>query len=353
MGNLGQREKYGLGLVAILIVAFIIYFAGIRTLQNQKIDLEFRRTELNNQIATLEALKDNNNKTQAQIDAITETIKGIEATFIPVLNTESIEQFVISTFEQAGCPYLNTIKSEIVVPNAIVLPNGQVSKDTLQIVRVTAQFATSDGYNVGQYNMTPDFAADENAALVDEIVEQLYSGNPDPANYDSTAPMVEYDAFVKGLKVIEKTGVPEGAEEGTASSCVKINKVSMESEGGYMLLTVEIDFYSASLTDRLSEPVLTAPYVKWNGRTTVPNAGIMGERMIVDEKYADSLWFRTQMPNDMIINNSRPFAAYWSRDLFDRMVGESPSVAVAVGLATDDGTQPAPETQGENPDQPA
>lgn len=344
MGNLGQREKYGLGLVAILIVAFIIYFAGIRSLQNQKDELEFRRNELNTQIATLEALKENNNKTQAQIDAITNTIKDIESTFIPVLKTESIEQFVISTFEKAGCPYLNTIKSEIVVPDAIVLPNGQAANDSLQIVRITAQFSTTDGFNVPQYNMEPDFQHD--SATVEEYIDMLYGDNIDSTIYDSTAPMVEYENFVKGLKVIEKTGVPEGAEEGTASTCVKINSVKMESEGGYMLLTVEIDFYSASLADRLSEPVLTAPYVEWTGRTNVPNAGIMGRRFVFDEKYEDSAWYGMIMNSGDVVNKGRPFAAYWSRDLFDVSVAKNGNVYTAVtGISIDN---PAP--QEETPD---
>ena len=354
MGNLGQREKYGLGLVAILIVAFIIYFAGIRSLQSQKDELEFRRQELNTQIATLEALKENNNKTQAQIDAITERIKEIEATFIPVLRTESIEQFIISTFEKAGCPYLNTIKSEIVVPDSIVLPNGQVSNDTLQIVRVTAQFATSDGFNVGQANMDPNFR--ENPELALEYIDTLYTDGVEEGLYDSTAPMKEYDAFVSALKVIEKTGVPEGAEEGTGSTCVKINKVSMESEGGYMYLTVEIDFYSATLTDRLSEPEFEAPYVKWGGRTDVPNFGVMGKRLVFDENYEKSYWYGVLMTTDDVINKDRPFAAYWSRDLFEISVGMNGNVGLAVGIPMEDATSVdnanngAPEDPGvENP----
>lgn len=350
MGNLGQREKYGLGLVAILIVAFIIYFAGIRSLQSQKDELEFRRQELNTQIATLEAMKENNDKTQAQIDAITNRIKEIETTFVPVLNTECIEQFVLNTFSDSK--YLNTIKSEIVVPDSIVLPNGQVSNDTLQIVRVTVQYATSDGYNEGQANMDPDFMNNPEEALA--IADELYGGTAPEGRYNSNKPLEDYMNFIEGLKKIENTGIPEGAEEGTPSSCVKINKVSMESDGGYMLLTAEIDFYSASLTDRLSEPVLTAPYVDWTGRTNVPNNGVMGRRLYFDENYVDSAWFGIVMATDDVINKDRPFAAYWSRDLFDIAVAAAGNVGTAVtGQAADGGVTPVDNPADTPVDQPA
>ncbi|MCQ2532176.1 MAG: hypothetical protein MJ093_05660 [Saccharofermentans sp.] len=327
MGNLGQREKYGIGLVAVLIVAFVIYFAGIRNLQAKKVELEIQRADLQTQIDTLQALKDNNDVTQANIKAITEEIKEIEKTFIPVLNTESIEQYVLKTFEENGVVYLNTVSTATVPTDNIILPNGAAASESLQVLRVKVQFATSDGFNFGQYNKTPDYMDFANREMVTELIDGQYSGGEPMVPYNEKLPLDDYLAFIKAVKEIEKTGIPEGAAEGTPSTCVKVNSISMESDGGYMLLTAEIDFYSAILSDRLSTPDFGAPYITWNGTpvSQIGTKGEMGRRLLFIESESD--WNYIMLVESDAIHKDRPFAAYWSNQLFDQIVSESGDLA--------------------------
>lgn len=316
MGNLGQREKYGLALVAVLIIAFIIYFAGIRQLQSQRIELENQRNELEARVAQLDALIQNNEAAEEAIKAIEEDIKVIEKTFIPTLNTHCIEQFVMKTFEDEGCVYLNKINSELITGDSIVLPDGNIANETLQIVRVTVQYATSDGFNISQYNATPNYMRADHEEILGLIEAQFDSTNSadQPFPYDETLPMVEYNAFIRGLKTIEETGVQV---TGQPSTCVKLNKVEMESEGGYMLLTAEIDFYSANFVNRLSDANLDAPYITWNGVNvnSLSRTGAMGRRLLFLDQSTE--WFATVMVNEDIQALDRPFATYWSNELFD------------------------------------
>lgn len=340
MGNLGQREKYGLGLVVILIVAFIIYFAGIRNLQNQKVDLEIQRAELQSQIDTLQALKDNNAETQNNIKLVTEEIKELEKTFIPVINTEAVEQYVIKTFEDNGAIYLDSITSETVVAPTIVLPNGSAAKDKLQVLRVTVNYATTDGFNFGQYNQTPDYASYPIEEM-EELIESQYASDEPMYAYDENAPLQDYLAFIRAVKAIEATGIPADSPEGTPSTCVKVNSIQMKSEGGYMILTATIDFYSAVFSDRLSEPDMSAPYVTWNGTPVaqIGNDGEMGRRFIFLE--SDSDWNYIMMVDGEALAGERPFAAYWSKAIFTDTVNTNGLPATLLGA---EAAGEAPET---------
>ena len=342
MGNLGQREKYGLGLVAILIVAFIIYFAGIRNLQSQKGELEAQRAELQTRVDYLQkywhfvkvmgrsashvalecALE-----TQPNICLISEEIKELEQTFIPKLNTESIEQFVLKTFSDNNCNYLNKIDSSVIIPDSVMLPDGTRSADTLQVLRVEVQYATSDGFNFSQYNMTPDYMRDPELVL--DLIDEQDKGNAPTYPYDSTLPLTDYLNFIAGVKAIEKTGV---IKDGEPSTCVKVNSVTMESEGGYMIITAQIDFYSVILTDRVSEPDLSAPYVTWSGDkpSTIPNSGILGRRFLFTPADGDCDWVDILMVDGDATHQQRPFAAYWSNALFDSLVANKGGLGYAI-----------------------
>ena len=83
MGNLGAREKYGLMLLGVVAVVFVIYFFGIRNLDARYDELVAERTELQAQLDYYESLKAQNDETQAQIEQLKTEIAEVEGTFLP------------------------------------------------------------------------------------------------------------------------------------------------------------------------------------------------------------------------------------------------------------------------------
>ena len=306
MGNLGKREQYYLMLLGIVVVVLVIYFFGIRNLGYKYEDLCNERTRLEEQLAYYEALKTQNAETQEQINQLKTDITEVESTFLPLICAESIEQYVLDTFEDEGCPYLVSVTEEDVTSEAINLPDGSRASDNLLIKRITVQYCTTDGFNIPDYNRSNTVISNGmvDEAAWDALLEEMY--------WHGTDAIVGYDEFLNALRTIESAN----------PDCVKVHSIAMEAESGYMLLTASIDFYSATFNSRVSEPDVDAPYVTWAGSSSIDtSAGIIGEPFIFDNP--NSEWFNIMMTDSDAVSGSRPFSVYYSDAIFEDMVHES------------------------------
>lgn len=310
MGNIGQREKYYLMLLGIVVVVVLVYFFGIRNLGYKHEELVAERTRLEEQLAYYEALKTQNAETQAQIDQLREQISDEEERFLPFICSEAIEQYVLKTFEDAGCPYLVSVTAEDVVPEAVVLPNGRTATDALVAKRITVQYSTTDGFCIPEYNRSATVISN-GVADVDAFNAYL-----DEMYWHGADSRVGYDEFLNALATLEAAN----------PDCIKINTISITAEGGYILLNASIDFYSTTFNERVSEPDTSAPYITWAGATNINTAGgFIGYPFIVEDP--NSEWFMIMMTDSDAIEGQRPFATYYSAAIFRNEVN-------ANGLAT-------------------
>lgn len=311
MGNLGKREQYYLMLLGIVVVVLVIYFFGIRNLGYKYEDLCNERTQLEEQLAYYEALKTQNDETLAQINQLKTSIAEVEGQFLPLICAESIEQYVLKTFEDAGCVYLVSAQAEDITPAGISLPDGTPSTDNLLIKRITVQYSTTDGFNIPDYNRSNTVVVD---GMVDEaawnaILEEMY--------WHGSESIVGYDEFLDALETIE-------AEN---PDCIKINSIGIQAEGGYILMTASIDFYSATFNYRVSEADTSAPYVTWAGSTNINcDGGIIGRPFIIDDP--NSEWFNTLMSNEEATEGERAFSTYYSSNIFEEAVNGSDLLTV-------------------------
>ena len=303
MGNIGQREKYYLMLLGIVLVVVLIYFFGIRNLGYKHEDLVNERTRLEEQLAYYEALKTQNAETQAQIDQLRTQISDEESRFLPFICSEAIEQYVLKTFEDAGCPYLVSVKTEDIVPAAVTLPSGGAASDSLLTNRVTVQYCTTDGYNIPEYNRSTTVISN---GVIDEAAFNAYL---DEMYWHGADSRVGYDEFLDALATLESEN----------PDCIKINSISIESEAGYILLNASIDFYSVTFYDRVSEPDTNAPYVTWAGATNInTDGGFIGYPFVVEDPNSD--WFMVMMTDGDATAGQRPFATYYSNAIFQNEV---------------------------------
>lgn len=311
MGNLGKREQYYMMLLGIVVVVLVIYFFGIRNLGYKYDDLCTERTRLEEQLAYYEALKTQNDETLAQINQLKTQISDVEAQFLPYICAESIEQYVLKTFEDNGCVYLVSAQAEDITPAGITLPDGTPSTDNLLIKRITVQYSTTDGFNIPDYNRsnTVIFNGEVDQAAWDALLEEMY--------WHGSASIEGYDEFLAALVEIEEEN----------PDCIKINSISIKAEGGYILLTASIDFYSATFNYRVSEADTSAPYVTWDGATNInTEGGIIGRPFIIDDP--NSEWFNTLMSDEEATEGDRPFSTYYSSNIFEIAVEASDLLTV-------------------------
>ncbi|MCR5048073.1 MAG: hypothetical protein K6A37_03835 [Saccharofermentans sp.] len=303
MGNIGQREKYYLMLLGIVLVVVLIYFFGIRNLGYKHEDLVNERTQLEEQLAYYEALKTQNAETQAQIDQLRTQISDEESRFLPYICSEAIEQYVLKTFEDAGCPYLVSVHAEDLVPEAVTLPDGTRATDSLVAKRITVQYCTTDGYNIPEYNRSATVISN---GVIDE---EAFNAYLDEMYWHGADSRVGYAEFLDALATLE----------GENPDCIKINSISISAEGGYVLLNASIDFYSATFYERVSEYNDDAPYVTWAGATNInTDGGFIGYPFIVEDP--NSEWFMIMMTDAEAIEGNRPFATYYSNAIFTNAV---------------------------------
>lgn len=303
MGNLGKREQYYLMLLGIVVVVVLIYFFGIRNLGTKYDDLVNERTRLEEQLAYYEALKTQNAETQAQIDQLKTEISNEEERFLPYICSEAIEQYVLKTFENAGCPYLVNVTTSDEVPAVVTLPNGNSATDRLLDKRVTVQYCTTDGYNIPEYNRSTTVISN---GVIDE---EAFNAYLDEMYWHGADSRVGYSEFISALKTLESEN----------PDCIKVHSISISSEGGYILLNAEIDFYSVTFNNRVSEPDTGAPYVTWAGDTNInTDGGFIGYPFIVEDPNSD--WFMIMMTDADATSGSRPFATYYSNAIFQNDV---------------------------------
>ncbi|MBO6193022.1 MAG: hypothetical protein J6O00_02455 [Clostridiales bacterium] len=303
MGNIGKRERYYLMLLGILVVVLLIYFFGIRNLNATHDELVVTRSQLQAQLDYYEALKTQNDAAMTQINQLNNQISEAESFFMPYVCSEAIEQYVLKTFEDAGCPYLVNVTVEDAPVRSVSMPDGSTAPESLLARRVNVQYSTTDGYNIPEYNRSVSVVS---GGVIDEgalnaLLEEMYWHGADS--------IVGYDEFVSALKTLE-TADP---------NCIKLSKVSILSEGGYILMSASIDFYSATFRNRVSEPDTSAPYVTWSGSTSInTDGGFIGRPFIIENPA--SAWFNVIMTDGEATAGNRPFSTYYSSTIFNEEV---------------------------------
>lgn len=305
MSNLTAREKAFMYAITLLIIIVLGYFFGIRTLNKKYDEYKAELNELTERKAYLDMLRENNASMANEIELLKGSCSDLELSFIDELETECIEQYILKTFEDAGCPYLVDITVLDVGMPAVSYPDGTKSTDKLTCLQVQVTYASTDGYTVTQYNRTPDFtngAVDPVEETVADLQEQM---GQDP--YDKR---VGYDEFISALKTINKEN----------TSCIKVDSLTATQTDGYMTLTASISFYATSLKNRISVDDSHAAYTYWSGDKNVDTTGgFIGYPYVCDNE--NSLWYGVVNMN--IEGWSKPFAAYWAVELFEDNLREA------------------------------
>ena len=306
MNNLTAREKGFLYVVTLLIIVVLAYFFGIRTLNNKYEEYKVQLQTLQERKAYLDQLRENNASMANEIEMLKTSCSEIELSFIDNLETECLQQYVLKTFEDAGCPYLMTVSSTDVGMTSVTYPDGTSSPDSIVCMRINVTYSSTDGYTVTQYNRTPDFTPGSKTPVGETIAnlsEQMGQGE--------YAKRKGYDEFLTALKKIN-------AEN---TDCIKVSSLSVSETNGIMTLNATIDFYGASLRNRISVDESRKPYTYWNGDTNVDTkGGFIGFPYVCDNK--DSLWDGTVNMN-FDPSTSKPFAAYWAAALFQNQYAEA------------------------------
>lgn len=306
MNNLTAREKGFLYVVTLLIIVVLAYFFGIRTLNNKYEEYKVQLQTLQERKAYLDQLRENNASMANEIEMLKTSCSELELSFIDKLETECIQQYVLKTFEEAGCPYLINIGSTDVGMTSVTYPDGSSSPDGLVCLRINVTYSSTDGYTVTQYNRTPDFTPGSKTPVGETIAnlsEQMGQGE--------YAKRKGYDEFLNALKKIN-------AEN---KDCIKVSSLTVSDSNGIMTLNATIDFFATSLRNRLSVDESRKPYTYWNGNTNVDTkGGFIGFPYVCDNK--DSLWYGTVNMN-FDPAASKPFAAYWAAALFQNQYAEA------------------------------
>ena len=302
MNNLSAREKTGIYVISLLILILLGYILGIRTLNNKYTVLEKQYNELVAKREYLNQLKANVAQTSEEIKKLDAAISKVELSFIDKLENECLMQYVLKTFEDSGIPYMSDITTEDVNCNAITYADGTVSPDTLQCTRVKVTYASTDGYIIPAYNLTPDTVSKpaegekDAKAKAKELIGMMGKEQYGEAK--------GYNEFLKGLEKMSKEN----------PGCIKVTDLTATSKNGFFLLTASIDFYGTVLTNRVSIDDSQAAYTYWTGHTNVDTSGgFIGFPYVV--KNEKSLW-NGYVLSTFEANGERPFAAYWSNAAF-------------------------------------
>ncbi len=306
MNNLTAREKGFMYVITLLIIVVLGYFFGIRTLNNKYEEYKAQLQTLQERKAYLDQLRANNASMATEIELLKSSCAEIELSFIDELETECIEQYVLKTFEDAGCPFLMSVSSSDIGMPSVTYADGSSSKDGLVCMQILVNYSSTDGYTVTQYNRTPDFtpgAKTPVAETVETLSEQMGQGE--------YAKRKGYDEFLAALKKIN-------AEN---PDCIKVSSIIAQESNGVMNLSATIDFYGVSLRNRLSVDDSKKPYTYWNGDKNVDTkGGFIGFPYVCDNK--NSLWYGVVNMN-FEPGASKPFAAYWANALFEKQFGEA------------------------------
>ena len=331
MNNLSLREKAIIYILFLVVIALLAYLFGIRTLNNANADMQIQLQELQARKEQLDVLKQENQKTQGAIETLKSDIVKYEQSFISEMKTENLEKYVLDEFEKAGMPFLADVKSEDVQMEAIVLADGTSSNDSVNCKRIIAKYATTDGYEITQYNLN-ESNYDENGNPRTSYLKDMLN----KTGVYNEENRYGYQEFIKALATMEKAD----------PDCVKITKIGAESTHGYLTLTAAIDFYGTTLTNRQSQESDAHKakfYGVWNGDGVDTKGGFIGMPYKVDNP--DSLW------NGILIDSNeingfieRPFAAYLSNARFTQLLSEKGLEKIVGGgiVAADSDKVPEP-----------
>ena len=306
MNNLTAREKGFMYVITLLIIVVLGYFFGIRTLNNKYAEYQVELQELQDRKEYLDQLRANNASMASEIELLQSQCKELELTFIDELETENLEQYVLSTFEKEGCPFLISVSSADVAMASVSYPDGTTAPDTILCTQIMVSYSTTDGYTVTQYNRTPDFTSGAKVPAGETITQLM-----DQMGQGEYAKRKGYKEFISALQKINEEN----------KDCIKVQTIDVVEDGGILTLTASINFYGASLSRRYSTDTSTAAYTSWTGHTNVDTkGGFIGFPYVCDNK--NSLWYGiVNLDFDASIN--KPFAAYWASALFQKQLGEN------------------------------
>ena len=305
MSNLTAREKAFMYAVTLLIIIVLGYFFGIRTLNDKYDQYKAELQTLKERQAYLDMLRANNENMRSEIDTLNASCAELEMSFIDKLETEVLQQYVLSTFEKAGCPYLVSVSSSDVGVAAVSYPDGTASPDSLVCMQVLVVYSSTDGYTVTQYNRTPDFTGtdEEIGATLDELMEKF--------GKDEYAERRGYYEFLDALKKLNSDN----------PQCIKVDSIKVEEDNGALKLSAAINFYGVNLTNRISVDDRTDPYTSWSGHKNVDTSGgFIGYPYICDNR--DSLWFGLEN-NQIDYSANKPFAPYWAIAIFTEQLDKA------------------------------
>ena len=303
MNNLTAREKGFMYVITLLIIVVLGYFFGIRALNNKYDEYKQQLANLEKKRAYLDQIKQNNASMEAEIKLLKAECEKLELSFIDKIETETIEQYVLKTFEDAECPFLTSIITTDIGMSAVTYPDGTTSPDSLVCLQVDVTYVTTDGYTVTQYNKTPDLTNNPNAEVsaVDTALAMK-----DQMGKGDFAKRRGYNEFINAIKKINNEN----------KDCIKVNNITATQTNGYMTLTASISFYGTNLRNRLSVDDSKAPYTYWSGRSVTQidtEGGFIGFPYVCD--YEKSLWYGVE---NISANPEadKPFASYWANYLF-------------------------------------
>ena len=305
MNNLTAREKGFMYVITLLIIVVLAYFFGIRTLNNKYDEYKAQLAALQERKAYLDQLRANNASMASEIETLKEECKALELTFIDKVDTECVEQYVLKTFEDAGCPFLiNSSTADVGMP-AVTYADGSTSADGLVCVQVSVTYSSTDGYTVTQYNRTPDFTPGAEVPVTTTIPELM-----NKMGKDEYAERKGYNEFIAALKKINSEN----------PQCIKVDALSVSENQGILTMNATISFYGANLRNRLSVDDNKAAYTYWCGNTNVDTSGgFIGFPYVCDNE--NSLWYGVVNKN-FDPASSKPFAAYWANALFAKQLSE-------------------------------
>ena len=308
MNNLTAREKGFMYVITLLIIVVLGYFFGVRTLNDKYEEYKAQLAALEQRKAYLDQLKVNNASMEAEIKLLKEECEKLELSFIDKLETETIEQYVLKTFEEAGCPFLTSIATTDVGMSAVTYPDGTTSPDSLTCLQVDVTYVTTDGYTVTQYNRNPDFTVGAEVPAAETAMAMK-----DQMGKGEFAERRGYNEFLTAIKKINSEN----------KDCIKVNNVSATETDGYMTLTASISFYGTNLRNRLSVDDSKAAYTNWSGNTKIDTeGGFIGFPYVCDNE--KSLWYGVENLNANPAND-KPFASYWANYLFKQNYAKSGS----------------------------
>lgn len=359
MGNLSAREKFMMLAIGLILIVFGLQMLVLKPQQKKTEELEARRAELQQQKDYYDSMITASAQNREQIEVLNGQITVLENSFLPVLNTESIQQYVLDAFESNGCPYLVSIDSEDLTKNNVVLPDNTVSNNFVMIKRINVQYSTTDGFCVPQYGSNPTNTPDSILQWLQDVKDIIDSqedlardaeaNNIEGIVYNMVNSVTGYDEFIATLQEIE-------AEN---PDCVRINKFSVRAESGYLILEASIDFISANIVNRVSDPDMSPAYVTFAGNTPAHSVNQIG-LPLYPVSNPDSAWAGVFLVDDEVISGDRPFATYYSSAILKYFINNNNSLSTILGIvdnyshvsfddeAPDDGATPDDGAQAGN-----